>query len=302
MACLYAPPRTAHTDIIMAVEHIKSLVCATSRLIIGGDFNIDLMSDDNSSVDFLDNLHALSLHPVISLPTRVTKNTSTLLDNFLCDISLLPVHAAVIKTDVSDHYLIQFSLSSLLTTNKSARLKRNFSRKNKAAFTSKLLAADWSHLYTLHDADIAFSFFLRKFKRKYNKCFPFETVLSPNRKAPWLTKGILNSIRHKNKLFLKANHDPTLTQVYKTYRNKLTSLIRTAKLNYHKHVLSQLKNNARKMWTHVTKPAVAVLIIFQLVQIFSIISLLQLLIKRLNFVLTNHAPCLIIPMFRIVFS
>ena len=47
------------------------------------------------SRDFLNQLHACSLHPIITLLTRVTNCFSTLTDNFLNDISLLPVSANV---------------------------------------------------------------------------------------------------------------------------------------------------------------------------------------------------------------
>ena len=43
---------------------------------------------------------------MILLPTRVTDHSATLLDNFLRDINLLPINSAVIKTDISDHYMI----------------------------------------------------------------------------------------------------------------------------------------------------------------------------------------------------
>ena len=80
----------------------------------------------------MSNLHIYSLHPVITLPTRVTKTKSTLIDNFLCDISLLPLCSSVNKTDISDHYLIELSLNLLSSSN--TETKRNFSVKNKLIF------------------------------------------------------------------------------------------------------------------------------------------------------------------------
>ena len=91
------------------------------------------------------------MHPVITLPTRVTKTTSTLIDNFLCDISLLSLCSSVIKTDISDHYLIELSLN--FTSSSNTVTKRNFSAKNKLTFSQKLLDADWAHSYSLLNAD-----------------------------------------------------------------------------------------------------------------------------------------------------
>ncbi len=251
LACIYNPDKNL-TNLISCIEHIKSLLHPTTRLIIGGDFNIDLL-DGNSAlaIDFLDILHTLSLHPIITLPTRVTVTSATLLDNFLCDISCLPIRSAVIKTDISDHYLIECSLNSTINNNNIPTTKRNFSNNNKTKFAYKLRVADWTSLYALSDVNQAFNYFLRKLKRIYNRCFPFENAKNRVTKSPWLTKGLLKSIRHKNSLFLQAKINPNLNQEYKTYRNKLTNLIRVAKLNYHKQLLIHLKSNSRKMWSYL---------------------------------------------------
>ena len=70
-------------------------------------------------------------------------------------------------------------------------------------------------------------------------------------KAPWLSKEILKSTKHKNLLFLKSKYDPNLLQTYRNYRNRLTNIIRNEKLNYRKQILTQLKNNSRKIWLHL---------------------------------------------------
>jgi hypothetical protein len=252
LACMYCPPKTPLANIISVIEHMKSLLSPSTSLLVGGDYNINLLSTDTAlPSEFIDNLHSLGLHPIISLPTRVTDSTATLLDNFLCDINLLPFQAGVIKTDFSDHYAIEFSLNSILNTSNISLTKRNFCSKNKIKFSTKLLVADWSHLYTILDTNAAFNYFIKKLKKIYNKCFRFENHVITNKKPPWLTKGLLKSINHKNELFIKAKNDSTHKQVYNAYRNKLTSLIRKAKYNYHSNVLNQLKNNSRKMWAHL---------------------------------------------------
>ena len=100
---------------------------------------------------------------------------------------------------------------------------------------------------------IAFNFFIKKIKRIYNKYFLFVNINIQSKNRPWLTKGILKSIRHKNKLFLKSNNDINSKTKYKKYRSQLTKIIRAAKFDYHQQILRQLKNNTRKMWAHLTK-------------------------------------------------
>ena len=113
----------------MINDHIKCLLNLNTQLIHGGDFNINLL-DVNSSVtvDFVNNLNAAGLHPVITLPTRATETSAILIDNFFCDVSLLPMQSTVVRTDISDHYLFEIGLKTKLSMNPSA--VHNFSYTN----------------------------------------------------------------------------------------------------------------------------------------------------------------------------
>ena len=141
LACMYCPDKKLN-NIVSIIEHIKFYYTQLlDPLIIGGDFNINLLDvTTDLAIDFLHNSHTYSLYPVITLLTRVTKTTSTLIDDFLCDISLLSLCSSVIKTDISDHYLIELSLN--LPSSSNTVTKRNFSAKNKLTFSQKLLNAD----------------------------------------------------------------------------------------------------------------------------------------------------------------
>ena len=103
ICCMYCPPQTKLTDIIDTISALRERLNGRFRFVVTGDFDINILNDTNLSSDFLNELHALSLHPTIMLPTN---NTAKLIDNFVCDFSLLPVRTYVVKIDISDHYLI----------------------------------------------------------------------------------------------------------------------------------------------------------------------------------------------------
>ena len=162
-------------DINRTLKQLKTNSCTQSKLIIGGDYNINLLdSNSDISLEFINNVHSLSLHPVISFPTRVADTSSTLIDNFLCDVSLLPIHTNVLKTDISDHYLIELKIV-IPIPNKNVS-KRNYSNKNTMKFTNNMCMTSWDTLYKFSDVDLAFNYFIKKFKRIYNKSFPYITI------------------------------------------------------------------------------------------------------------------------------
>jgi hypothetical protein len=129
--------------------------------------------------------------------------------------------------------------------------KRDFSVNNKLFFSQSIMRADWNHLYSFTNVDKAFNYFIKKLKRIYNKSFPYKVVVNRPRKSPWLTKALLTSIRTKNKLYLKTKSNPGFIIEYKQYKNKLCKLIRAAKFDYHKSMLSRFKSNSAKLWSHL---------------------------------------------------
>ena len=99
-------------------------------------------------------------------------------------------------------------------------------------FRHKLENSNWD-LYdqsnNANDPDTAYNILIDKYTGLFDTCFPFKTIkgkaLSSFRK-PWLTKSLLRSIntsRHRsNEKLVK----------YKTYKNKLSNLLRVAKRLY----------------------------------------------------------------------
>ena len=138
---MYCPPRSIIENIASTIESLKRLVSNKYNLIIGGDFNVNLLDlDDDNAVEFLNDVNFLVLHPTITLPTRVTNTTKLLIDYFLRDFSFLPVNTNVITTDISDYCAIALHIPNLAFAN--PVMKRNFNSKNREFFTQKLINSD----------------------------------------------------------------------------------------------------------------------------------------------------------------
>ena len=67
---------------------------------------------------------------------------------------------------------------------------------------------------------------------------------------PYITKGILVSIRHKSKLLKKyLENDTAINEMnYKRFRNKLVNLIKRSEENYHRSLISKNNNNNKQLW------------------------------------------------------
>ena len=128
--------------------------------------------------DFYNELFQHGIIPLINKPTRVTKNSATLIDNILTnslfDISL---KKRIIKTSITDHFPIfaSISTSNKLNQNKTIEIeKRNFSNENKENFKQELRDFDWSILDQYNDTNSLYDTLLENFLDIYNRHFPIE--------------------------------------------------------------------------------------------------------------------------------
>lgn len=79
------------------------------EMLICGDLNLDLLSPDNDGHDTFANLYSFNFFPLISLPTRVTENSSSCLDQFWYNSFNVKQSGCFIH-DITDHYTIYTTL------------------------------------------------------------------------------------------------------------------------------------------------------------------------------------------------
>ena len=75
------------------------------------------------------------------------------------------------------------------------------------------------------------------------------------KKKPWLTKGLLKSIKQTNILYKKfLDHSNCLLHIqYKKYRNTLNRALECAKRNYYSKILIQNKHDIGKVYERINK-------------------------------------------------
>ena len=86
-------------------EHLETLLdkVRDRQTYLLGDFNLDLLKSADNSARFLDVLNSYGMQPLISLPTRITDNTASILDNIFTNDYYRPVTTGLILSQLSDH-------------------------------------------------------------------------------------------------------------------------------------------------------------------------------------------------------
>ena len=95
------------------------------------------------------------------------------------------------------------------------------------------------------------SFFYQTITKAYNKSFPIVKLSRKRAKdKPWNTSGLKSSIKKKHILyrrFLLDKSDKSHME-YKTYNNKLRTIIREEEISYYKKLFNEKENGIKQMW------------------------------------------------------
>ena len=107
LACeIYRPPRSNPSDFLEQLEIIFSNLQTTQyeEIFVCGDHSLNLLdAETNNSVSqLLNQMATYSLLPVISRPTRITEQTSSLIDNIFIKHPMNFASGLIIST-ISDH-------------------------------------------------------------------------------------------------------------------------------------------------------------------------------------------------------
>ena len=249
-------------DIISPVLHKMS--AENKTIILLGDFNIDLIkcSTDNNSSEFFNLVSSYNLLPYITLPTRITDRSQTLIDNIFSNSKSTKIISGNLTTTVSDHlpqFFIYPEFNRTFIPRKHNIYRRNTNKYDQASFYNDFQNTDWINIINVNENDTndSFNSFFKKFNYILDKHIPLQKMSNKNFKRrfkPWITQGILKSLKKRSDLhsrYLRAKDPGNKLLIYnrfKIYRNMLVKLIRKSKQNHFAKHFSDNVKNLRQTW------------------------------------------------------
>ena len=209
---LYRPP---NTDMKAFNEYLNSILLKTKAekklLYILADFNINLLNADGhgATQDFLDIMCSNSLLPTITKPTRVTKNSATLIDNIFTNglLGAQYILTYILYCDITDHLPVFYiDYSSNTKSEETFIKKRIYSESNITSFSSALRSHNWDHVLSDGDPQSSYSMFINDYMKIYNSSFPIKSFKQGYKtRKGWLSDNLKNAIKIKNRLYRKHN-------------------------------------------------------------------------------------------------
>ena len=101
---VYRPPNSPSSWNDQLKIYLENCTQYCNEIMILGDFNMNLM-DSKVEKRWMQNFSKFSLSQLVTEPTRVAENSSTLIDYIYSNRESNVKQVSVIKTSISDHYL-----------------------------------------------------------------------------------------------------------------------------------------------------------------------------------------------------
>ena len=268
---IYKPPSGTTEHLVDFTNKFTQWAAAinekSKKSYLCGDFNINLLQIQTNQHfnQFYDSLTSTGFIPKITLPTRISETSATLIDNiFTNNIDRAHV-SGILSRKFSDHQMI-FSLQKC---NKCQKLKHNekyievelTSQDNLDKFAAEIKESKiCERINSNADADpnanldiltniinAAKNNNIPQKVKKFNK--------RRDKKEPWMTNELLLMVNRKNELYVDWKRSAKHSENYngkkvnfKTYEKIVDNEIVQAKKIYYSNVFNMYKSSMKKTW------------------------------------------------------
>jgi len=233
---------------------ISNNISRSDKMLILGDFNINLCDPSNDETDLLQNFYSNSFFPCITKPTRITQNSSTCIDHIWTNM-LSNCLSGIIDFKVTDHLPVYILFNVAHASRNMVEIKfRDHSSHNVDIFIERIV-----NLVNLYDdnfcADVnnSTAVFCASLYSIYDASFPIKRkYISENRfNRPWITNDFMYLINFKHSLFRRFRRGEVTYGEFKEYSNNLTNNLRNKKVQYFRNKFMNYTNNIKQSWKTV---------------------------------------------------
>ena len=256
--CSYRHPKS---DISQFTDHINDIITEPSvenkTVIIMGDFNINLLNYETSPNvnNYINCMFSNHFQPVILHPSRITSNSSTLIDNIFTNAIDCKIFSGNILSQISDH-LPQFAIFSNKKPDysKQSYFSYKYNNFNQERFINDYTTINSTFLRDDNiDINAKFDKFLLNVNKLVNNHCPKEKIgkrALKLKEKPWINRRIMKMMKIRDKLLreYKSSNASTTFLAYKKFRNRVVNEIRSSKKKCFDKYFNDNRSNIKMMW------------------------------------------------------
>lgn len=277
---IYKPPKSNNNvhNIESFINELEPILAElnnrNAEILLTGDFNINLLkiNEKDSFAKFLDTMLENSFFPKITLPTRISTHSCTLIDNIFVKLSPNSLNntSGIFYSDISDHFPYFTCLNNVMKTSQTSKSKYiklcTNSHEAYSEFLKELTTINLTSLIDqspLANPNENYDVIHEQLSILKNKHMPYKYVKFnkyKHRKTGWITSGLIKSIKYRDKLYKELRTTEINSTAYydqkrnlKTYNGILKKSIRDAKLLYYHSKFESYKNDIKKTWHTISE-------------------------------------------------
>ena len=257
ISSVYRPPSATPDDFVGDFEQFVTNVLRRNReCVFIGDFNFDLLKLTGPNLGFLNLMLCHGYYPTVTIPTRITEHSATLIDNIFVSSDLIAqCHSDVSVTPGSDHLPSVCTIRSISKPKiaKEKYLSREMKAENLKKFKDEVSVLSWQEVTDINDdPSRAFDKFMDILGPIYDRCCPVLEIQKRKRtpRKPWITDEITDLMQVRDDLFkayLNCESDSSW-EAFRKVRNKVNSLRRTAMKQFYSDKFEQHKGDMQGTW------------------------------------------------------
>ena len=285
---IYRAPReevNIITTFIVELSHILTLLNRMKLPVyLCGDYNINLlkMHEKNSYEEFFETMLVHSYLPNITLPTRLTDTSNTLIDNVFANSAKFEAVSGILINNISDHQAI-FTIITI--PRERVIIHTKISSNNQTTYTVKKLSSGTKPktIFTPPNRKLDIDMFCEDVRinlvantdntfdesdnykglvksigdaqKKQIDSKRFKYNKYKHKKCKWITFGLLKSIEFRDNLYRELKKTPIDRDDYRnkkinlrTYNRVINRSKTYLKKRYYAEKFHQLKNNIKLTW------------------------------------------------------
>ena len=257
---LYRPPSSDSGFMTDLSEVLQMLRLEQKEIIILGDLNCNMLKADGPTKQLLEILEENDLHQLITAPTRVTRESETIIDLLITSDRDKYAEVGCRDCSLSDHRLVYGSRKLEFVTPKAKHRVhvsqyRVYSKCCTEALKRDLDGVPWHILEIFDDIEDSWNMWKLLFTSVLNEHAPIKKSRKRRHQVPWITDEIRDLFRIRDHLGKKArkSKDEGVWIEYRSVRNYVTAELRRSKRTYLEGIAWRAKKQPKKLWNEMNK-------------------------------------------------
>lgn len=203
----YRPPQGNQTLCIDSIREVLQALADGNRLVLLGDLNMDYQNANLKGIKDLKQLEKeFSLRQQITLATRVTATTSSLIDHIYTNLNQEFINnAGVADQMISDHYATFVILKKpKLQYEKTTFTCRVLKNLKLSELEEQIEIADWSEFDSCNDVTKCWAHMYAIYIQVVDLLCPEKTYTNVRKRSEWVTADLFALMKRRDKLFKTA--------------------------------------------------------------------------------------------------